>query len=150
MKKKTTISIVIFIIGIITLVVGLVMLIVRFTSGPATEDGEYLVKIGEWALEGSSDCSKDEETEQDCDNEPKVIWTFTEIGKGTLTTNGHLNDYDFIWAIEGGKLKIETNWLYQLNDEYNYKLDQANSKLILNDEMVFAGREKQAPNPEAE
>ena len=150
MRKKPTVSIIIFIIGIITLVTGLVLLIVRLVSGPATEDGDFLVKIGEWALEGNSDCTENEETEQDCDNSPKVIWTFTEIGKGKLTTNGHLNDYDFIWAIEGGKLKIETDWLYQLNDEYDYKLDQSSKKLTLDDEIVFMGREHRAPEQETE
>ena len=34
--------------------------------------------------------------------------------------NNHINDYDFIWAIDGGKLKIETNWLYTLNNDYSY------------------------------
>ena len=36
-------------------------------------------------------------------DEPSVIWNFTEIGKGTLTTNNHENDYDFIWAIDGDR-----------------------------------------------
>jgi hypothetical protein len=61
----------------------------------------------------------------------RVVWDFTEIGKGTLTTNAHENDYDFIWAIEDGKLKIETKWLYDLENEYDYKLDQDKGELVL-------------------
>ena len=64
---------------------------------------------------------------------PSVVWNFTEIGKGTLTTNGHQNDYDFIWAIDGDKIKIETDWLYALDDEYIYTLDQSAGVLTLGD-----------------
>ena len=62
---------------------------------------------------------------------PAVIWNFKEIGKGSLTTNSHVNDYDFIWAIESDNLKIETSWLYTLNDEYEYELNQKEKTLIL-------------------
>ena len=60
-----------------------------------------------------------------------MIWQFTEIGKGKLTTNGHTNDYDFIWAIEDDKLKIETSWLYDLENEYEYSLNQGDGTLTL-------------------
>ena len=60
-----------------------------------------------------------------------MIWNFTEIGKGTLTTNNHINDYDFVWALEDGKLKINTEWLYTLSDEFEYTLDQNGNVLIL-------------------
>ena len=36
--------------------------------------------------------------------------------------------------MEGTTLKIETSWLYTLDDEYTYKLDQDNQVLILTDE----------------
>lgn len=87
----------------------------KFIKGPNIEDANFLVEVGMW-------------TEQD-DN--TVIWNFTEIGKGTLTTNAHINDYDFIWAIEGKDLKIETSWLYALNDNFSYKLDQGKKTLTL-------------------
>ena len=64
-------------------------------------------------------------------DEPSVVWKFTEVGKGTLTTNGHTNDYDFIWAIEGGELKMETAWLYTLENAYTYTIDQAAGRLVL-------------------
>ena len=70
-------------------------------------------------------------------DEPSVIWNFTEIGKGTLTTNNHENDYDFIWAISGDTLEIETEWLYTTDDKFVYRLDQENQILILNDEIEF-------------
>ena len=59
-----------------------------------------------------------------------------------MTTNSHLNDYDFIWAIEDGKLLIETKWLYDLNNEYDYKIDQnARTLTLINgeEELVFYG-----------
>ena len=77
-----------------------------------------------------------------CISTPSVIWQFTEVGKGTLTTNNHINDYDFIWALEDGRLKIETKWLYDLENEYEYELNQADKTLILKDddkEIVFVG-----------
>ena len=113
--NKKRISLIVFIIGIITLLAGVIFLIVRLTAGPNTADGEYLVSIGEWTEEG----------------EPNVVWSFTEVGKGTLTTNGHINDYDFAWIIEDGKLKIRTDWLYEMDDEFNYKLDQGNNSLFI-------------------
>ena len=113
MKKK--ISIAVFIIGIITLIAGVVFLILNLNSGPKIQDGEYLVSVGEW-----------EEVDA-----PGVIWRFSEIGQGTLTTNNHLNDYDFIWALEGDKIKIETDWLYTLNNEYGYRINQSENILTL-------------------
>ena len=113
--NKKRVSLIVFIIGLLTLIAGVVFLIVRLNAGPSVADGEYLVSVGEWK-------------EQD---EPSVIWNFTEIGKGTLTTNNHTNDYDFVWAIEDGKLKVNTEWLYTLNDEFDYALDQNGNMLTL-------------------
>lgn len=113
MKKR--LPLIVFIIGLAVLAGGVTFLLINIFSKPDTRDADYLVEIGTW-------------TEQDADS---VIWQFTEIGKGTLTTNNHTNDYDFIWAIEGDKLKIETKWLYELEDEYTYKIDQRAKTLTL-------------------
>lgn len=113
--NKKRVSLIVLIIGLLTLIAGVVFLIVRLTARPSVADGEYLVSVGEWK-------------EQD---EPSVIWNFTEIGKGTLTTNNHINDYDFVWALEDGKLKINTEWLYTLNNEFDYALDQGSNILTL-------------------
>ena len=113
MKKR--LPLIIFIIGLAVLASGVTFLLINIFSKPDTRDADYLVEIGTW-------------TEQDANS---VIWQFTEIGKGTLTTNNHTNDYDFIWAIEGDKLKIETKWLYELEDEYTYKIDQRAKTLTL-------------------
>ena len=129
--KKKLISIIIFAVGLATLVFGLVFLIINLTSTPAIQDGEYLTSAKEWVLSGDANCNNDEEEEANC--EPSVIWKFTEIGKGSLTTNNHTNDYDFIWALKDGKLLIETAWLYDLNNEYEYELNQGNGTLILKD-----------------
>ena len=122
--NKKRISLIVMIIGLITLVVGVVFLFVRLTTVPSVTDGEYLVSVGEWTEQG----------------EPGIVWNFTEIGKGTLTTNDHLNDYDFAWALEDGKLKINTEWLYTLNDEFDYTLDQTGNMLTLvngDEEIIF-------------
>ena len=122
--NQKRVSLIVFIIGLLTLIAGVVFLIVRLNAGPSVADGEYLVSVGEWK-------------EQD---EPSVIWNFAEIGKGTLTTNNHTNDYDFVWAIEGGKLKVNTEWLYTLNDEFDYTLDQNGNMLTLtrgDEETIF-------------
>ena len=117
MKKKKIISIVVFIIGLITLAVGVVFLVLDLTKGASLQDGEYLVSVKSWVKE----------------DEPSVIWKFSEIGKGKLTTNKYENIYDFIWAIEENKLKIETDWLYTLDDEYEYRFDGDNLVLIQDD-----------------
>lgn len=122
--NKKRVSLIVFIIGLLTLIAGVVFLIVRLNAGPSVADGEYLVSVGEWK-------------EQD---EPSVIWNFKEIGKGTLTTNNHTNDYDFVWALEDGKLKINTEWLYTLNNEFDYVLDQGSNILTLtsgDEETIF-------------
>ena len=129
-KQKT--SFIVFIIGIITLIAGAVALVLNFVIKPDMRDAEYLVEVGEWV-------------EDEADG---VIWNFTEIGKGTLTTNNHVNDYDFIWAMDGDKLKIETKWLYDLNDEYTYKINQGEKTLTLvsgENEYKFRAAEKQEP-----
>lgn len=117
MKRKQLLSIIIFIIGLITLIVGVVFLILKLNSKAPLEDGEYLISVDSWTKE----------------DEPSVVWAFTEIGKGKLTTNNHLNDYDFVWAIEDGKIKIKTGWLYSLNDEYSYRIEDGNLILIRDD-----------------
>lgn len=114
-SAKKIISIIIFIIGLVTLAAGAVIFLLDWFKKPAVEDAEYFVSIGEWV-------------EQDSES---VIWKFTEIGKGTLTTNNHVDDYDFIWSLEGDKLKIETAWLYDLNDEFTYTLNQKENTLKL-------------------
>lgn len=122
--NKKRVSLIVFIIGLIALVAGVIFLIIRLNSGPSVADGEYLVSVGEWTEEG----------------EPGVVWNFTEIGKGTLTTNDHLNDYDFAWALEDGVLKIETEWLYNMDDEFEYSLDQGGNTLTLtsgDEEIIF-------------
>ncbi|MBR5647439.1 hypothetical protein IKW73_00640 [Candidatus Saccharibacteria bacterium] len=112
-KKK--LSLIVFIIGIIILIAGAVTLILSFVLKPDMRDGEFLVEVGKWVK----------------DDEEGVIWEFTEIGKGKLTTNNHVNDYDFIWALEEDTLKIETNWLYTLDNEYTYTIDQGAKTLTL-------------------
>lgn len=131
-SKKKLISIIVFTVGIVTLIIGVVLLILSLTSSPSLQDGEYLTSAKEWVLSSNANCASDEEKEE-ANCEPSVIWKFTEIGKGTLTTNNHINDYDFIWAIKDGKLLIETAWLYDLNNEYEYELKQGNGTLILKD-----------------
>lgn len=118
-KKSKKWPIAVFVIGLVVLAAGLTMLIVKLVSAPAVADAEFLVSSGEWTRE----------------DEPTVVWNFTEVGKGSLTTDGGATNYDFIWAIDGGKLKIETAWLYILNNEFDYTLDQgAKTLTIKNDE----------------
>lgn len=109
---------ILFALGMVVLVAGIAMLVVKLVSKPGKADAEFLVSSGEWVREG----------------EPSVIWKFTEVGKGTLTTDNHKTDYDFIWALEKGKLKIETSWLYELNNEFNYTLDQGAKVLTISND----------------
>lgn len=115
--KKKLISVAVFAIGLIALIVGAIILIIKLNTQSGIRDGEYLVSIGSWEKEG----------------EPGVIWTFEEIGKGKLTTNNHLNDYDFIWSLEEDTLKIETKWLYELDDEFKYRIQDGNLVLTADD-----------------
>lgn len=121
-KKKKIISITVLAVGLIALVAGAVFLIMKLTAAPGVADGEYLVSAGEWVMD-SGDC-----TGEDCG---RVVWKFTEIGKGTLTTNAHENDYDFAWAIEDGKLIMQTKWLYEIDNQYDYVLNQEDGILTL-------------------
>ena len=151
MEKKKRFSFIIFVIGILVLVFGLVLILLKLINiDDRMQDGEYLVEKKEWALVHTSTTDKPWSTgtefitncgsggvETNCIDVVEVIWQFTEIGKGTLTTNDHLNDYDFIWALEDGKLKIETSWLYLLENEYEYELNQESGLLKLADGEKF-------------
>lgn len=130
-RKPSKMPLVAMIIGLIVLVAGLVFLIIKLVTMPRMDDAEFLITAGEWVREDQSN----------------VIWDFTEVGKGTLTTDEHLNNYDFTWSLEGGKLKIETSWLYDLNDEFNYSLNQGDKVLTIknddkNIEVKFKANEK--------
>ena len=148
MDRKKVFSIGILIIGIATLVMGAVFLVLKLTAGPVEADGEYLVSAGEWVLDGDPSCTKNtneaeatadadkgegdaQDAKKEVECESSVVWKFTEIGKGTLTTNGHKNDYNFQWALEDGKLTIQTEWLYEMNNEYDYTLNQEDGILTL-------------------
>lgn len=114
-KKSKKWPLAVFIVGFVVLTAGLTMLIVKLVAAPAVADAEFLVSSSKWARE----------------DEPAVVWDFTEVGKGSLTTDGGKTNYDFIWTIDGGKLKIETAWLYDLNDEFDYTLDQGAKTLTI-------------------
>ncbi|MBO4813233.1 hypothetical protein J5491_03760 [Candidatus Saccharibacteria bacterium] len=138
-KTKKTASIIVLVLGIIVLIAGLVMLILKLTKGAGISDAEYLVSAKEWVLSDGANCEGKTDNNSDGANcESGVIWKFTDIGKGTLTTNNHTNDYSFIWALENGTLKVNTEWLYALNNEYTYKLDKGAGTLTLekDDETV--------------
>ena len=113
--KKKRLPLIIFIIGLVALLGGAGYLIFKIIKQPDLRDAEYLVDAGEWVKEGAEG----------------VIWDFTEIGKGSLTTNNHINDYDFLWSMEGDKIKIETKWLYDLEDEYTYSIYRGSKSLTL-------------------
>lgn len=141
--NKKRISIILLIVGLIALVAGAIFLIIKLNIKPGVTDGEYLVSIGKWTMEGGN-CMQSK-----CDGDAKcvdangrstvicednnVIWEFTELGKGTLTTNNHINDYDFTWTIDEDKLQIQTEWLYTMDNTYEYSLDQSNNTLTLKD-----------------
>lgn len=114
-KGASKFSIIIFIIGILALAAGGTLLGIKFLSQPATDDAEFLVTSGTWVREDA----------------PSVIWDFTEAGKGKLTTDSHTTDYDFTWTVKDGKLTVETEWLYELSDEFDYTLDQGAKVLTL-------------------
>lgn len=118
MTRKQIASLGVFIIGSITLVTGVAFLLINLLKPEEIPDGEYLVSAKNWVLDSSSD----------------VTWDFTEVGKGKLTTNSHQNDYDFIWALDGNELKIETKWLYDMNNVYTYELNKDGGVLQLEDE----------------
>ena len=158
-SPKLAIGLTVFVVGLIALAAGVVLLVLNLARGPVVSDGEYLMAAKEWTLADGTNCatagsevvSAGEEVAVDEANSestgatncmPSVIWKFTEVGKGTLTTNGHVNDYDFIWALEDGKLKIETKWLYELENEYDYELDRDKGLLVLKDgekDVTFVG-----------
>lgn len=148
-KWRRPVSIAVLIIGLAMLAVGVVFLVLKLAEAEKVQDGEYLVAAGPWLLDEGNSAAQDncvptneasdgaEATNAEAANcmlaDSGVIWRFTEIGKGTLTTNNHLDDYNFIWALEGSMLKIETKWLYTLENEYSYSLDQSGGVLTLTD-----------------
>lgn len=113
--KRRKAPIAVFLIGLAVLVAGVACLVINLTSEAKLRDAEYLVEVGEWQREDA----------------PAVIWNFTEIGEGALTTDSHGNDYPFKWAMEGDVLKIEAEWLYGFDNEYSYVLDQGAKTLVL-------------------
>ncbi len=108
-KAKLIAGITTAVLGAGALAASLTFFIIDMNSKPGMRDAEFLVEKGTWVMQSDT---------------PEVIWNFTEIGKGTLTTNNHIDDHEFKWSIENGKLKIETEWLYTLYDELAYTLDQ--------------------------
>ena len=141
-SKKLIISIIVFVVGLATLIAGVVFLVLNRGKEAGLRDGEYLVSAKEWVLEDNTNClipgeatdgaAEDVASESEASCLPGVIWKFSEIGKGVLTTNQHIDDYNFIWSLEDdNKLLIETEWLRTLEDEYTYQLDKGAGVLTL-------------------
>ena len=64
---------------------------------------------------------------------PTVIWTFNADGTGELTTNKS-NYYDFTWTLEDGEpslLKIQTAWLLELSDTFEFTLNREDSSFTV-------------------
>jgi len=91
---------------------------------------------------------------------PTVIWTFHADGTGEITTNKS-NYYDMKWYFEQDgedrTLKIDTAWLYELNDSFSFTLDRENSSFTVKNladegESVFVplgtAEQKAAEQPE--
>lgn len=121
-------GIVIFVVGLIMLVAGGGLLAWRLLSTPAMSDAEYLVKQGTWVIADDSRCDM-----VPCDyvSGDESI-TFTDYGKGTLR-NYYSNSFDFLWTIEGGRLKaqpVQTDIDVE-NSEAAYTLDRNELKLTL-------------------
>ena len=116
-STKKRIGIITFVIGLATLVCGLTFLILDLLKKPDVRDAEFIVNVGAWQLKDT----------------PSVSWHFTEVGAGTLTTNAHINDYPFKWRLDGDKMIVETEWLYTLDNEYVYELNQHDNILTLTD-----------------
>ena len=132
---KKRVGLVVMLVGILACIAGLVFLLMNIFAKPDMRDAEYLVEVGMWVRE----------------DEPSVEWKFTEVGKGVLTTNAHTNDYDFIWALDEDTLKVETAWLYTLNDSFVYELNQSDKTLTLTKDeetIVFIPAEKPTENAE--
>lgn len=130
-KKK--IGFAIFGIGVVALIIGITAMVINLTTGPGVRDAEYLVTKGTFVREG----------------ENGVYWRFDEVGRGSLTTDDFENVYNFIWSIKDGKLLMETDWLYTLNDEFSYKVDQEAGTLTLirgedDNEIVLRAADEEA------
>lgn len=112
----------VLVVGALVLVAGVGFLVYNLVKTPGAGDAEYLVEVGQWQREDA----------------PSVVWEFTEIGEGKLSTNGGENVYDFVWAFKDGKLEIDTDWLYELNDEYEFEIDQGVGKfrIVSGDETI--------------
>ena len=107
-NKKKIALIVSGIILLLGLIGGAIWYFLLRDTTPPLSDAEFLVKYGTWEKSGA----------------PKVKWIFKGDGKGTLTTNNMINDYEFTWTLEGGILKISTAWLYDLEDEFAFSLNR--------------------------
>ena len=146
-SNKIILGIIAIVIGGGALIASVAFFIIDLISTPDLRDAEFLVQKGTWVMQSNTaskptDCVTTEEGGEPTDcitttseaPAENVIWKFTEIGKGTLTTNNHIDDHDFKWALDGNKLLIETEWLYTLYNEVTYSLDQKEETLILTDE----------------
>ncbi len=113
--KFRKVSFAVFFVGLLAGAAGAGFLAYRLTRPSTVSDAEFLVSVGTWQRT----------------DVPSVIWQFTDLGHGLLTTNSGDNEYAFTWSLTDGQLKIDTAWLYTLNDAYAYSLDQSASTLTL-------------------
>ena len=64
---------------------------------------------------------------------PTVIWTFYADGTGELTTNKS-NYYNIKWQLlqeDKSLLNIDTEWLYELNDSFEFVLNRENNSFVV-------------------
>lgn len=122
--KKTKLTLIIIAAVVSALIIAGVCVYFFVLKKPEPEvvltDAQYVIKTGSWEKQDS----------------PTVIWTFRADGTGEVTTNKS-NYYNTTWELTEDEsaqtLSITTDWLYELNDSFEFALDrETNSFTVKN------------------
>ncbi|MBR3319727.1 hypothetical protein IKG20_00230 [Candidatus Saccharibacteria bacterium] len=113
LSKKAKLAIIIsaIVLGVIAIALVLILIVFKKTEPEVVLTDLDILTAHAWEKEGAE----------------TVIWTLNRDGTGEITTNKS-NYYDMKWTIEQGEetqtLKVDTAWLYELNDSFSFSLDR--------------------------
>lgn len=110
MKKKKIIVIICSVLAFAAIVAGAFFITKSINEKANISTAEFLASGHEWKKSG-------EET---------VVWTFESNGTCKVTTNS-TETFDCKWEIEDKNLKIETDWLTTLKDEFEISINTSDN-----------------------
>jgi len=112
-KKRKTITIICSIIAFVLITVA-AFFITKALNPDSVSTADFLVAEQSWQKS----------------DEASVVWSFSSDGTCKITTNS-TETFDCSWQLIDNNLKIQTNWLKTLSDEFEIEINKSDNSFTV-------------------